>query len=58
MGKMSQEPASCPLMFICFYAMSFCHAGKASRSLRLITAEKMIMILGDILFAEDNHANL
>lgn len=36
----------------------FLPCGKARRSLRLITAEKMIMVLADTLFAEDNHANL
>ena len=56
--KRSQEPASCSRLIICFDAMSFALCGKAKRSLRLITAEKMITIVSDKFSTEGNHANL
>ena len=56
--RRSQEPESCPLLIICFGAMSFALCGKAKRSLRLITEEKMIMIVLDKFSIEGNHANL
>jgi hypothetical protein len=36
----------------------FCAMRETKRSLRLITAEKMIMIVVDNFFTEGNHANL
>ena len=42
----------------CIDAMSLVLCGKAKRSLRLIAAEKMIMIQANTVFIEGNHAYL
>ena len=52
------EEHLCPLLIICFDDMSLALCGKAKCSLRLITAEKMIMIWFDKFSFEGNHANL